>query len=54
MQSPKIVKRWRVDSGWWERRQCREYIKLITTDGQLMIVYQDLLAQTWWLQRLYD
>ena len=49
-----IVKRWRVDSGWWERRQCREYVKLITTGGQLVIVYQDVLTQTWWLQRLYD
>ena len=49
-----VVKRWRVDSGWWEQRQCREYVKLITTGGQLVIVYQDLLTQTWWLQRLYD
>ena len=49
-----VVKRWRVDSGWWEQRQCREYVKLITTDQLLLIIYEDLLTQTWWLQQLYD
>ena len=50
----KIAKRWRVDQGWWQNRVWREYFKLTTKTGLLVIVYRDLLTGEWYLQRLYD
>jgi hypothetical protein len=49
-----IGKRWRVDTGWWRVRVWREYFKLETGTGLLVIIYRDLLTGTWYLQRLYD
>jgi hypothetical protein len=49
-----VAKRWRVDQSWWRRRIWREYLKLYTTTGLLVIVYRDLLSDQWYLQRLYD
>jgi hypothetical protein len=49
-----IANRWRVDEDWWRRRIWREYFKLTTRTGLLVIVYHDLVARTWHLQRLYD
>ena len=48
------VKRWRVDDGWWTERVWREYYTLTTRSGLLLVVYQDLLAGDWHLQRVYD
>jgi len=50
----KVSKRWRVDRGWWRRRIWREYFKLTTQSGLLVIIYRDLLTGQWYLQRLYD
>ena len=49
-----IARRWRVDQGWWQRRVWREYFKLTTQTGLLVIIYRDLLTGQWYLQRLYD
>lgn len=49
-----ITKRWRVDVDWWQERVWREYFKLATHTGLLVVVYRDLLAGGWYLQRLYD
>ena len=49
-----ISKRWRVDNGWWRKRAWREYFKLETATGLLVIIYRDLLTDQWYLQRLYD
>jgi hypothetical protein len=49
-----VAKRWRVDQSWWRRHIWREYFKLYTRTGLLMIVYRDLLSDQWYLQRLYD
>ena len=49
-----IAKRWRVDEGWWRNRVWREYFKLATADGLLVLLYRDLLTGDWRLQRLYD
>lgn len=49
-----ITKRWRVDQDWWRRRVWREYFKLATQTGLLVIIYRDLLTGQWYLQRLYD
>ena len=49
-----IAKRWRLDEGWWEQRIWREYFKLTTRDGLLVIIFRDLITGQWYLQRLYD
>lgn len=49
-----VAKRWRVDTAWWQGRIWREYFKLVTTDGLLVILYRDLLGGGWFLQRVYD
>lgn len=49
-----IAKRWRVDVEWWQQRVWREYFKLYTDTGLLVILYRDLLSGQWYLQRLYD
>jgi hypothetical protein len=49
-----IANRWRADRGWWRKRVWREYFKLYTDTGLLVILYHDLLAGRWYLQRLYD
>jgi hypothetical protein len=49
-----ITKRWRVDVDWWRGRVWRSYFKCRTNTGLLVILYQDLVNQGWYLQRLYD
>jgi hypothetical protein len=49
-----IAKRWRVDVDWWRDRVWREYFKLTTHTGLLVILYRDVLTDRWYLQRLYD
>jgi hypothetical protein len=50
----RIVKRWRVDEGWWQSRIWREYFQLITDSGLLLLVYHDVRTGQWRLQRVYD
>jgi hypothetical protein len=49
-----LLQQWRVDLGWWRDRRWRAYYKLHTDTGLLVVVYQDLLSGSWFLQRLYD
>ncbi len=49
-----IAERWRVDVDWWRAHIWREYFKLYTRTGLLVVVYRDLLDERWYLQRLYD
>lgn len=49
-----ILDSWRVDMEWWRWRIWREYFHLTTDTGLLVVVYQDLLTQQWFLQRVYD
>ena len=49
-----VARRWRVDQDWWRQRVWREYFKLTTRTGLLVIIYRDLLSGRWYLQRLYD
>ena len=50
----RIAKRWRLDQGWWQRRIRREYFKLTTREGLLVVIYYDWIGGTWYLQRIYD
>lgn len=49
-----VAKQWRVDLGWWQVRLWRDYFKLTTDTGLLVVIYQDLVRGTWRLQQLYD
>ena len=49
-----ITNRWRIDEDWWRGRIWREYFKLATHSGLLVIVYRDLAGKEWFLQQLYD
>ena len=49
-----IAKRWRVDQGWWQGRVWREYFKVATGSGLLVVLYRDFLSGEWFLQRVYD
>lgn len=50
----RIVEQWRADTDWWRGRIWRMYFRLTTTTGLLVEVYHDLLADSWFMQRLYD
>jgi hypothetical protein len=50
-----VVKQWRVNADWWRGEAvARDYYKVTTTTGLLVIIYRDLQTGTWYLQRLYD
>ncbi len=49
-----IANHWRVDVGWWRWRVWRDYWKVVTKTGLLVVIYQDLSGGDWYLQRLYD
>jgi hypothetical protein len=49
-----INQRWRIDEDWWNGRIWREYFRLTTTTGLLVDIFHDLLAGTWYVQRLYN
>lgn len=49
-----VANQWRVDLGWWRLRVWRDYYKLVTTSGLLVVVYHDLIGDEWYIQRVYD
>jgi hypothetical protein len=49
-----ITRRWRVDLDWWRENVWRDYFKLTTQTGLLVVIFHDLQADQWYLQRLYD
>jgi cytolysin (calcineurin-like family phosphatase) len=49
-----VANRWRLDDAWWRARIWREYFKVTTRSGWMVIVFRDLQADAWYLQRLYD
>jgi hypothetical protein len=53
-QVRQLTNQWRIDQDWWQERVWRDYFKLITQTGLLVIIYCDLLTGQWYLQRLYD
>ncbi len=53
-QIAEVAKQWRVDTDWWRGvLVARDYFKLVTTTGLLIIIYRDHTG-AWYLQRLYD
>ena len=49
-----VANTWRIEDEWWRKRICRDYYKVYTLTGLLVILYQDILAGQWFLERLYD
>lgn len=49
-----IANRWRLDEAWWRERIWRDYFKVTTQAGALLILYRDLSSGAWFIQRLYD
>lgn len=49
-----VAEAWSEDSGWWVRRQWRDYYRLLTRTGLLVEIFQDRNTEQWYLQRLYD
>jgi hypothetical protein len=49
-----IIDRYRDDTRWWQRRIWRENFLLITETGLLVLIYHDVRAGEWRVQRQYD
>ncbi|UCC50897.1 MAG: hypothetical protein JSV68_17555 [Anaerolineaceae bacterium] len=49
-----VTRRWRVQIEWWREPLWRDYFKLTTETGLLLIIYHDLHEGNWYVQRLYD
>ena len=49
-----VAKQWRFDMGWWRVRIWRDYFKLTTHSGLLVVIFRDMVTEQWYLQRLYD
>jgi hypothetical protein len=49
-----IIDRYRDDTRWWQRRVWRENFLIITETGLMQLIYHDVRAGEWRLQRLYD
>ena len=43
---------WRIDDEWWHEQEIkRTYYVLLLEDGELLVVYHDEVANTWYGQR---
>ena len=49
----RISLRWHLDRKRWGPRTHRNYFKLLAA-GMALVVYHDLLTDSWALQRVYD
>lgn len=49
-----IAQRWRLDLEWWRIRIWRDYYKVTTNSGLLVVIFHNLLTDSWYLERLYD
>ena len=48
-----IQDRWRIDDEWWrEHPISRVYYEVVLDDGTLLTMYQDLVADAWYEQRI--
>ncbi len=48
-----VVERWRISERWWPQPIDREYVR-VTGPGWLALIFHDLLAGGWFLERVYD
>ncbi len=48
-----IALTWQLDVNWWRGRVYRDYYKVLAGETAL-VIYHDLLRDSWALQRVYD
>ena len=44
---------WQLDVNWWQARVYRDYYKVLAA-GMALVIYHDLLTDSWGIQRIYD
>ena len=49
-----VTNRWRLDETWWAGHVRRDYFKLATETGLLVVLYWDWVSGGWFLERLWD
>lgn len=49
-----ITLSWQMDVNWWRERIYRDYYKVLTQKGLILVIYHDLLTDLWAIQRIYD
>ena len=51
-----IVSRWQEHTDWWQDESpiWRDYVRVDTGEGILLVIYQDLVTGQWCLERIYD
>jgi hypothetical protein len=49
-----ILNGWRVDAEWWRFRIFRDYYKILTGTGLLIVIFHDRIKGEWRLLRVYD
>ena len=51
-----VCNRWRIHTRWWEPKEMvwRDYLKVITDQTLLCVIYRDLEHGGWFMYRIYD
>ena len=52
----RIEQHWEVDTDWWsdEGRVWGRYVAATTLEGDLVVLFYDVLREGWFLEKLYD
>jgi len=45
---------WRIHLDWWGEEVWRDYWEVTTGSGLWCVLYHDLLADHWYLERIYE
>jgi hypothetical protein len=45
---------WLIDDQWWAERVWRLYYLVVTQTGHLLVIFRNLITNTWYVERLYD
>lgn len=48
-----VLNRWRVEGRWWDEPVARNYVKLLTEDGSLLLLVYDSTLMVWHIRRIY-
>lgn len=49
-----VTDHWVIHDEWWHEEIWRHYFELATADGLLCVVFCDMFAGRWYLERVYD
>jgi hypothetical protein len=51
-----IRRTWQVKTDWWEGGGMvwRQYFRIVTAEGIIFELYQDLLTEHWCIEKVYD